>query len=111
MLRFALALLALSLAAAPAQAAGLVHPGKAAKTIERGVAVWRGAAPQAPAPDTIALAAAPASACKQTIVVISPAGFAPRRQARHGFWWGHPVRRPYGAATSGFFADRMAAGY
>jgi hypothetical protein len=108
MSRFALAFIAAALLALPAQAATATHPSATTKKSEKGVAVWRGPAGKIPAAPR--LAGAPKAPCALTVVVVQPAGWPPRRAATHGFWSGAPLSAPYGVATTGFFADRMAAG-
>lgn len=112
MLRFSLAAIAaLSLTAAPAQAAKLVQPSGVAKSAEKGVTVWRGKAHvevAAPAPK-----ASPAS-CASRIVVLHANALPERRLRTQGFWSGDGLtpgmrltRRPL---SQGFYADRIAAG-
>lgn len=111
MSRIALALIAVSLLAAPAEAASLVRKSAVAKTSENGVTVWRGApSPKAAAPSL--KAAAPRCISKTAVVY---ADHSPARRLRtHGFWSGDfrtPVTGyPRREATQGFYADRMAAG-
>lgn len=92
----------------PATAANLIHPTAATKSVQRGVTVWKGAAPLAAAtlPET-----AEGRRCRETITIAIRIGNPPRRLRTHGFWSGRaPGPLSYSVATSGFFADRIAAG-
>jgi hypothetical protein len=107
--RFAFALIIVALFTAPAEASTLIHASATAKSAEKGVTVWRG--PKAKAAAVAMLAGKSGGAdCRMTVVLRAPAGWAPRRLATHGFWSGNPFSAPYGISTSGFFADRVAAG-
>lgn len=109
MSRFAFVIAAAALLAGPAGAANPVHASATAKSVEKGVTVWRGPIMKAAAAPI--LAGQPnAAPCRLTIVLTDRTGWAPRRLATHGFWSGRPFGAPYGVATAGFFADRMAAG-
>jgi hypothetical protein len=112
MSRFVYALLAAVLIASPAQAARLVHPSAAAKSAEKGVSIWRGAAKARIAAPAIKPAAA--TPCVAKIIVIHADAFAERRLRTQGFWSGDGLtpgmRSTRRAATQGFYADRMAAG-
>jgi hypothetical protein len=105
------AVAALSLMAAPAEAARLVHPSGVAKSAEKGVTVWRGKARIDAAPPT--LKATPPTCASKTVVVFANA-LPERRLRTQGFWSGDGLtpgmrltRRPM---TQGFYADRIAAG-
>lgn len=106
MSRFALAFAAAALACLPAQAARLVHPAAAARTVEKGVAVWRAAAVKpAPAP-----AMKPAPVCATTKISVAMTGWPQRRLQTRGFTSGDAFNSAYTVTTQGFYADRIAAG-
>ncbi|MFN3960493.1 MAG: hypothetical protein ACK4NP_11325 [Parvularculaceae bacterium] len=105
------AVLALSCAAAGADAATLVKPGSASVATERGVTVIRGARP---APALAAAALAPRAACPEMNVSVTTVWPA-RRFRQQGFWSGDglvtaSMRAASRRYTHGFYADRMAAG-
>lgn len=104
MSRFAFALIALSLAAAPADAARLVHPSAVVKSTENGVAIWRGKAQSAIAPLTLKQS----GPCARISVVVKQAYYPPRRLRTHGFWSGDGSSAAYPLTTQGFYADRIA---
>lgn len=112
MSRFALALIAASLLAAPAEAASLVRKSAVAMTTESGVTVWRGA----PGPNAAAPSLKPAATprCISKTVVVYAGNSRARGLRTHGFWSGD-FRTPVTGylrreSTQGFYADRMAAG-
>lgn len=111
MIRFVIALTVFLLIALPAEAARLVHPSAAAKTVEKGVSVWRG-----PAPKQQAAPAKPATAatCVTKKIIVHANALPERRLRVQGFWSGDGLtpgmklaRRPL---TQGFYADRRATG-
>ncbi len=115
MLRLIAALAVFTFAASAANAATLVHPSGATKTpvfgkkTERGVSVWRGAAPAAAATAS-SKPSARAEPCEMTISVRLD-GYPPRRLRTDGFWSGREgASLSFSPATRGFYADRMRAG-
>ncbi|MCB2098813.1 MAG: hypothetical protein AB7F91_09115 [Parvularculaceae bacterium] len=107
MKRIALAVTAIGILVTPAEAAGLFHPSKVEKTVEKGVTVWRGREHA-----RIAAPALKPAACLQATIVIKQVGWPPRRLRTHGFWSGRtPGVAAYPLVTTGFYADRIAAGY
>lgn len=107
---FAATLIGFALAAAaPAEAARLVHQSKTTKATERGVAVWRGAASAAPAQAAIRRVEAHRIAVRFEACSLP---WPERRLRTQGFWsgdglsaGGRSARRP---VTRGFYADRIA---
>ncbi|HNR77026.1 MAG TPA: hypothetical protein PKM48_07835 [Parvularculaceae bacterium] len=92
----------------PANAANLIHPSAATKSVQRGVTVWKGAPPVEAAPT---LSAPREPRCRTIKIVAERIGYPPRRLKTHGFWSGQAAAPySYGVATSGFYADRIAAG-
>lgn len=111
MLRFIGALAALTIIASPAAAAQTNFKSSTAKTAERGVTVWRGKAPEKPA-EAAALSGAKAASCEKREIVVAIDGYPPRRLRTHGFWSGRaPHRLSFGVPSTGFYADRVAAGH
>ena len=111
MIRLVFALAALMLIAVPAEASRLVHPSAAAKTVEKGVSVWRGPALK---PQTAAAKPATAAPCVTKKIIVHANALPERRLRVQGFWSGDGLtpgmrlsRRPL---TQGFYADRRAAG-
>ena len=108
MLRNLLALAVLMFFSAPAEAAQLLHPSATKNVVEKGVNVWRGPARKADAeirPTTTA------PACGTTKITVELAGWPPRRLRTHGFWSGRELTQySFGVRTTGFYADRIAAG-
>lgn len=105
------AVLALSCAAAGADAAALVKPGSASVATERGVTVIRGAKP---APALTAPAPAPHAVCPETTASVTTVWPA-RRFRQQWFWSGDglttaSMRAARRRHTHGFYADRIAAG-
>lgn len=104
--------MAAALFATSAEAARLHHPSATSKAAEKGVSVWRGPKPAAPAPAEEKLAGGEAARCGNQKTVFVAAAFPARRARTHGFWSGDGPDRElrYGIETHGFFADRMRAG-
>lgn len=110
MLRIIGAAAVLAILAMPAEAASLNFKSATVKSAERGVSVWRGKALEAPA-EAAALSGAKASPCKRREIVVAIDGYPPRRLRTHGFWSSRaPQRYSFGVPSTGFYADRIAAG-
>lgn len=97
-----------------ASALTLIAPAEAAsRSVEKGVAIWRGAKAEAPAaPKT----EGKREACATRKIVVLHTSYWPVRRLRvHGFTAGDGFAGPAERsgrlqATSGFYADRMARG-
>lgn len=96
--------------AAPANAATLIRGADASVKPASGVKVWRGKAPAALTAEAAPMRAA-AATCATRLVLVERIGYPPRRLREHGFWSGRgDARFSYGVTTTGFYADRIAAG-
>jgi hypothetical protein len=100
-------------AVSSAEAAVLHHPSKTVRTVEKGVAVWRGAKSM-PAPSL--KGGAPQAPKDRPTCSLTLTSVWPDRPVRvHGFYSGEATqtratRLASRKATQGFFADRIAAG-
>lgn len=98
-----------------AAAVVLIAPADAAsRSVEKGVAIWRGAKAEAPAAPKIERRQ---DACAARKIVVLHTSYWPVRRLRvHGFSAGDGFAGPAERsgrlqATSGFYADRMARGH
>ena len=104
-MRFAFALAAIFLCSAPADAADLVFKSQVAKSVENDVTVWRGAVRKEPAAKAQA-----DSNCRKTVIFIEHVGYPQRRLRTHRLLSRENFDAAFTLTTTGFFADRIAAG-
>ena len=88
----------------------MASPADAAGVREKGVTVWRGAAPATVQPPSLKGEAG--GPCAHQTIILVESSWPARRLRTHGFWSGDrpnwETRLPL--TTQGFYADRIAAG-